>query len=109
MVTIGLNQSLTNSAIKKHKCLENIKKLYKYVGKCDDKHQYKSIIESSMILTTKGFTNNSPISVVVSGITKKPISRQSLFSGLFHIKHKASVPQVGAANMKHKEIRNGND
>ena len=34
--TIGIDQSLSNNALYEHKCLENIKKLYKQFGKCDD-------------------------------------------------------------------------
>ena len=36
MVTIGVDQSLSNSAMYGHRCLENIKKLYKSDVKCDD-------------------------------------------------------------------------
>ena len=45
-----------------HRCLENIKKLYKYYGKCEDQQQYKDIIEAAMVPTPEGFTDNSPIS-----------------------------------------------
>ena len=34
--TIGIDQYLRNNSIYEHKCLENIKKLYKKYGKCDD-------------------------------------------------------------------------
>ena len=40
MVTIGIDQSLINSVLYGHRCLENIKKLYKYYGKCDYQQQY---------------------------------------------------------------------
>ena len=33
--TIGIDPSLSNNAIYEHKCLENIKKLYKQAGKYD--------------------------------------------------------------------------
>ena len=36
MITIWIDQSLSNSAIFKHIFLENIKKLYKYAETCDD-------------------------------------------------------------------------
>ena len=39
MVTIGFDQSLSNSAMYEHICLENIKKLYKSSGKFDDQQQ----------------------------------------------------------------------
>ena len=34
--TIGIDPYLSNNAIYEHKCLENIKKLYKQAGKCDN-------------------------------------------------------------------------
>ena len=36
IVTIGIYQLLSNSAIYERRCLGNIKKLYASVGKCDD-------------------------------------------------------------------------
>ena len=35
--------------------------MYKYAGKCDEQNQYKAILEASMVSTTKGFTDNSPM------------------------------------------------
>ena len=34
--TIGIDQSLSNSALFEHKCLQKPKNLYKHTGKCDD-------------------------------------------------------------------------
>ena len=62
IVTIGVYQLLSNSAIYEHRCLENIKKLYKYDGKCEDQQQYKDIIEAAMVYTPAVFTDYSPIS-----------------------------------------------
>ena len=39
-----------------HTCLENVNKLYKTTGKCDDKKQYKAIFEASLVSTPEGFT-----------------------------------------------------
>ena len=61
MVTIGIDQSLINSAMYEHICLENIKKLYTYAGKCDDQQQYKAIIEVELFSSLEIFTNNSPM------------------------------------------------
>ena len=47
MITIVLYQSLSTSAMYEHRFLENIKKIYKSSGKCDDQQQYKAIIEAS--------------------------------------------------------------
>ena len=49
MVKIGMDQQLSNSALYEQKCSENIKKLYKYDGKCDIKQPYKAIIGTSMV------------------------------------------------------------
>ena len=34
--TIGVDPSVSNNAVYEHKCHENIKKLYKQSGKCDN-------------------------------------------------------------------------
>ena len=61
MVTIGIDKSLSNSSMYEHICLENIKKIYKTAGKCDNQQRYKSIIEAAMVSTLEGFTENSPM------------------------------------------------
>ena len=60
MVIIGAEQSLSNSALYKHRCLENTK-IKQLAVKCDDKYQYKEILEDTMVSTTEVFTDNSPI------------------------------------------------
>ena len=62
MVTIVVDQSLINSSMYEHTCVENIIKLFKSTGKCDYQQQYKAIIEASMVYTTDIFTDNSPLS-----------------------------------------------
>ena len=78
MVTIGIDQSLSNSAFYEHRFLENINKLYKSYGKFDNQQQYKDIIEAEMISTTEIFTDNIPISPGPSVTVKNPITRQLL-------------------------------
>ena len=46
--TIGIHPSISENAIYEHKCLENIKKLYKQDGKCDDQQQFKDILETDL-------------------------------------------------------------
>ena len=58
--SIGTDQSLSNSDLFEHICIQNIKKLYKHAGKCDDQKQLKYILESTMVSIPKLFTNNSP-------------------------------------------------
>ena len=76
--TICIHPSLSSNAIYEHKCLENIKKLYKQSGKCDEQQQFKDILEAAMFYTTEGFTDNSPISPMTSTPVKKPSVRKSL-------------------------------
>ena len=54
--TIGIDQYLSKNAIYEHKCLENIKKLYKQAVKRDDQQQFKDILEADMISTLEGST-----------------------------------------------------
>ena len=46
-----------------HRCLENIKKLYKSTGKCYHQQQYKAILVAEIISTPEGLTYNSLIYV----------------------------------------------
>ena len=69
--TIGIDQSLSKNAIYEHKCLENIKHLYKQSGKYDGQQQFKDILEVAMDYTPEGFIYYSPISPMESTIVKK--------------------------------------
>ena len=51
---------------------EEFNKLYQNLGKCDDKQQYKAMIEAAMVPTYEGCTNNSPIKYNPFMSTKEP-------------------------------------
>ena len=51
MKTIGIDQSLRNSALFEHRCLKNINKVYQHAGKCDKQQQFKDILEAAMVST----------------------------------------------------------
>ena len=51
--TISIDQSLSNNALFEHKCLQNIKKLYKHDGKFEDQQQFKDIIKAALVSTTE--------------------------------------------------------
>ena len=91
--TIDIDQSLSNNSIYEHKCLENIKKLYKQAGKCDNKQQFKDILEVAMVSNPEGFTNDSPISPMKSTPVKKPGAQKSLcmFTNILDVKKMISV------------------
>ena len=86
--TIGIDPSLSNNTIYEHKCLENIKKLYKHAGNRDGKQQLKDFIEADMVYALEGFTENSPISPSTSTPVKKPSARKSLsmFTNILDVK-----------------------
>ena len=77
--TIGIHPSLSNNAIYEHKCLENIKKLYKQAGKCDNQQQFKDIIEAAIVSTPEGFNDSSTISPRTSTPVNKPSAQKSLY------------------------------
>ena len=93
MNTIGIDQSLSNSALFKHMCLQNIKKLYKNSRKCDNQQQFKYILEAAMVSTPEGFTNNSPIYPMTPPTLNKPNARKSLciFTYILYVKKKTAT------------------
>ena len=62
MLTIRIDQSLSNCAMYEHRYLEKSRKLYIYAGKCNDQMQFEAIIEASMIFTPETFTDNITMS-----------------------------------------------
>ena len=77
------------------KFLQNINKLYKHSGKCDNQQQFKDICESDMVSTPEGFTNESPISPITSTPVKKPRAGKSLclFTKILYVKRKTFIRQ----------------
>ena len=47
--TMGIDLSLSNSALFEHRCLQKIKKLYKHAGNYDNQKQFKDILEAAMV------------------------------------------------------------
>ena len=88
MVTIGVYQSLSNSALHKYICLGNINKLYKSYVKFDYQKIYKAIIEAAMVSIPGVFADNSPMSPGPYVTVKNPNASKSFhkFSGLFYVK-----------------------
>ena len=54
IIAIVLGQLLSNSDMYEHRCLENIKKLFKSAGKCENHSQYKAIIKQLSYPLLKG-------------------------------------------------------
>ena len=107
--TIDIHPLLSKNAIYEHKCLENIRRLYKQAGKYDNQQQFKDIIEAAMVYTPEGFTKNSPISPMKPTPVKKIISKKPLcmFTNILDVK-KTAYHRVGADKSKRKVIKYGN-
>ena len=58
--TIGIDQSSFKFSSFEHKFLHNIKKIYQPAGKCDNQQNLKDILDSTMVSTPEGVTDNSP-------------------------------------------------
>ena len=71
--TIGIDQSLRNSALFEHKCIKKINKLYKHAGKYDNQQQFKDMLEFAMVSTPEGFTNNR----LRSPMNPTPVKKQN--------------------------------
>ena len=105
--TIGIDPSLSNNDVYEHKCIENIKKLYKQAIKCDYQKQFKDILEAAMVSNPEIFTKNSPISPMTSKPVKKPRAQKSLclFTKILEVKMRTAYCQVGVAKSKRKAIK----
>ena len=79
--------------------LENNNKLYKTSRKCDNKQQYKNILEAAMVSNLEGFTDNSSMSpsplMAVKNISARKSIRQ--FTELLEGKNKTASCRLGAA------------
>ena len=73
MNTIGIDQSSFSRSSFEHRCMNNIKKIYEYAGKCDDQQNLKDIIDAAILYITEGVTYNSP-NVPMSST---PVKKQS--------------------------------
>ena len=107
--TIGIGQSLSNNDLYEHKCLENIKQLYKQDGKYDDQKKFKDFLEGAMVSTPEVFTDNSPISPSISAPVKKQSAGKSicLFTNVLDAKKKTATRRVGADKSKRNAITYG--
>ena len=97
--TIGIDQSFSKNSMLEHKCLQNINKLYKLAGKCDDQQKFKDILGGAMVSTPEVFTDNNHISPMTSTLYKKlsAIKLLCIFTNILDVKNKTAIRQVGDA------------
>ena len=73
---IGIYQSLCARSSFEHKCMNNIKYIYQYSGKCDDQQNLKYIIDAYMVSSPELVTDNSHNVPMTSTPVKKPSARK---------------------------------
>ena len=78
MNTIGIDQSSFARSSFENRYMNNIKNIYEHAGKCDDQQNLKDIIDSAILSTPEGVTDNSPNVHMASKPVKKPSARKSL-------------------------------
>ena len=107
MKTIGIDQSLRNSALFEPRCLQNINKLHKHAGKCDDQKKFKDIIETTIASSPGVLTDNGPIYPKTSIPVKKPSTIKSIyiFTNILYVKKKTSIRRVAASKSKRKALK----
>ena len=79
--------------------MEQINKLYKSAGKCDDQKQYKSILEATMVSTYEGLTENISLDVDTLVTLNNPSARNLLSKilTLLDVTQKTAVRWLGYA------------
>ena len=58
--------------------MNNIKKIYQHAGKCDDRQNLKDIIDTDILSTIEGVTDDSPNVPMASTPAKKTSVMKSL-------------------------------
>ena len=107
--TIGIDQSLSDNDLHEHKCLENIKKLYKKLVSVTTSNNPKILLRLLWFLLLK----DSPITVPYipwhhDQSRKKDLENHCVFSlNFLDVNKKTSTRQSGAAKSKRKAIKYG--
>ena len=107
MVTIGVDQLLSTSALYEYRFLENIKKLYKSADKWDYQQHYKVIIEADMVSTPERLNDNIPLAVGTPVTMKNQSARNSLSQilALLNVKQKTAVCRMETAKKSASKSR----
>ena len=107
MKTIGIDQSSFARSSFEHRCMNNIKNIYQYSGKIDDKQNLKDILDAAILSTPEEVTDNSPNVHMTASTVKKPSARKSLclFTNILYVKPKTSKRCIVAEKSKHKSMQ----
>ena len=82
--------------------MKNIKKIYQYAGNCNDQQNLKDILETDILSTPEGFTDNSPNMHITSSPVKKTSDKKSLclFTKILAVKPTTAKRRFVAAKKK---------
>ena len=82
--------------------MNNIEKIYQHAGKCDDQKNLNDIIDSAMVYTPEGVTENSPNVPMESTPVKKPSARKTLclLTNILDVKLKTAKHRILTARSK---------
>ena len=107
MKTIGIDQSSFTRSSFKHRCMNNIKKIYQHAGKCDDQQNLKDIIEAAILSTPEGVTDNSPNVHMTSKPVNKPSASKSLclFTNILDVKPTTAKRRFLVAKSRRKSMK----
>ena len=83
--------------------------MYQHAGKCDNQKNLKDILDSAMVSTPEGVTDDIPNVPIISTPVKKLSARKSLclFTNILNVKNEAEKRCIGAAKLKHRAIKVG--
>ena len=87
--------------------MNNIKKIYKHTGKCDDQQNLKDIIDDAILSTPEGVTYNSLNVHMPSSPVKKPSARKllCLFTNILDVKPTTAKRRFFAAKSRRKSMK----
>ena len=87
--------------------MNNIKKIYQHVGKCDDQQNIKDIIDAAILSTPEGVTDNCPNVHMTSKPVKKPSVMKSLclFTNILDVKPTTAKRRFVAAKSTRKSMK----
>ena len=89
-----------------HKCFNNTKKIYQHAGKCNDQQNLKDILDSAMVSTLEGVTDESPNFPMTSTPVFLSASKSlCLFTNIFDVKNKTTKHRIEAAESKRRAMK----
>ena len=89
--------------------MNNMKKIYQHAGKCDDQQNLKDILDTDMMSTPEGVTDNIPNVPLTSTPVNKLSARKSLclFTTILDVKPKTAKRRIVATKSKRRAMKVG--